>query len=146
MSAPTLSKSAAAVAWTCQCAAAAILAQTLYFKFSAAPEPVYIFSTLGAEPWGRLGTGVAELAVALALLVPRTAALAALASMGMMLGALGAHLTRLGVEIRLPGAAQGDGGLLFVLAAVTLLASAVVAWLRRASLPWVGARLAARRS
>ena len=38
--------------------AAAILLQTLYFKFSGAPESVYIFSQLGIEPYGRIGTGV----------------------------------------------------------------------------------------
>ena len=38
---------------------AIILLQTLYFKFSAAPESVFIFEQLGLEPWGRIGLGVA---------------------------------------------------------------------------------------
>ena len=37
------------------------LAQTLFFKFTAAPESVYIFSTLGVEPWGRIDSGIIEL-------------------------------------------------------------------------------------
>jgi hypothetical protein len=31
-----------------------ILFQTLFFKFTGARESVYIFSTLGVEPWGRI--------------------------------------------------------------------------------------------
>ena len=43
--------------------AAAILAQTLFFKFTGAPEAVHIFTTLGVEPFGRIGLGVVELTV-----------------------------------------------------------------------------------
>jgi hypothetical protein len=113
------------VSWICQLAAAAIMAQTLYFKFTGAPESVYIFSTLGAEPWGRLGSGALELVAAVLLAVPRTAVFGALLGVGLMTGAIGAHVTRLGIEV------QGDGGLLFVLALATFLASATVAVLRR---------------
>ena len=49
------------VSWTFQVIAAAILLQTLFFKFTGAEESVYIFTKLGAEPWGRIGSGVAEL-------------------------------------------------------------------------------------
>ena len=58
------------VAWIAQLAVAAILAQTLFFKFTAAPESVWIFETLGLEPWGRIGSGVAELAAVVLLLWP----------------------------------------------------------------------------
>ena len=61
----------ALVSWACQLIAAAILLQTLFFKFTAAPESVYIFSTLGLEPWGRIGSGVVELLAAVLLVVPR---------------------------------------------------------------------------
>lgn len=132
---PMLSKHAAQLSWTCQVVAAAILAQTLFFKFSGAPESVHIFTQLGVEPWGRFASGVAELVVAVMLLMPRTAALGALAAIAMMLGAVGAHLTRLGLEIRLPDQTEGDGGLLFALALLTIAASATVAFLRRAELP-----------
>ena len=116
--------------------AAAILAQTLFFKFSGAPESVHIFTTLGLEPWGRIGSGVAELVVVFLLLVPRTAALGALLGLGVMAGAIGSHLTKLGIVV------QGDGGLLFGLACVVLAACATVLFLRRGDLPLVGARLA----
>ena len=115
--------------------AAAILAQTLWFKFTAAPESVYIFSTLGLEPWGRIGSGVAELVAVVLLLRSSTAALGALLALGVITGAIVSHLTRLGIEV------QGDGGLLFGLACVVFAVSATLSWLRRGELPWIGARL-----
>jgi len=118
-----------AVSWICQLAAAGILGQTLFFKFTAAPESVYIFSTLGLEPWGRIGSGIAELVAALLLLTPRTAWLGALLTMGLLAGAIGAHLTRLGIEV------QGDSGLLFALALVSFASAAAVAVLRRREIP-----------
>jgi hypothetical protein len=114
--------------------AAAILLQTLFFKFTGAPESVYIFTTVGAEPWGRIGSGIVELVAAALLLVPATIALGALLALGLMLGALGSHLTVLGIEV------MGDGGLLFVLALVVFIASAVLLVLHRSDLPVVGAR------
>lgn len=51
---------------------AVILLQTLYFKFGGHAEAVHIFSTLGVEPWGRIGLGCVELFVALTLLIPKT--------------------------------------------------------------------------
>ncbi|MBL8747011.1 MAG: DoxX family protein [Phycisphaerae bacterium] len=122
----TLSKRAAIVAWTLQLIACAILGQTLFFKFSAAPESVFIFTRLGMEPWGRIGSGVAELVCCVLLLVPRTAILGALGVVGVMAGALLSHVTTLGVVV------QDDGGLLFALACVVMACAAGVIWLRRA--------------
>jgi len=126
------------LAWPLQLVAAAILGQSLLFKFTGAPEAVALFSTLGVEPWGRLATGVLELVTVVLLLVPRTAALGGLVAAGMMVGAVLLHLTVLGIAV------EGDGGLLFALALVTLAAGTGVAWLRREQLPLVGARLAGR--
>ncbi|MBL7850219.1 MAG: DoxX family protein [Cyclobacteriaceae bacterium] len=100
--------------------AAAIMLQTLYFKFTAAPESVYIFSQAGIEPWGRIGTGVAELIASLLLLVPRTIALGAAVSLGLMAGALATHLLILGIEV------QGDGGQLFAYALIVFLSSSAL--------------------
>jgi len=108
--------------------AAGILGQTLFFKFSGAAESRWIFETLGAEPWGRLGTGVLEGVAVLLLLLPRTAGLGALLATGLMLGAIGSHLAVLGIEV------QGDGGLLFALACVTAACGAGVALRRRVEL------------
>lgn len=135
-----LTPSASRASWAAQLVAAAILGQTLFFKFTAAPESVHIFETLGAEPWGRIGSGVVELIAVLLLLRSRTAALGGLLAMGVMAGAIVSHLTQLGVEIVVNG--ESDGGLLFGLAVVTFAAGALVTWLRRVQLPLVGARLA----
>lgn len=120
------------VSWIAQIVAAAILLQTLFFKFTGAPESIYIFETLGAEPWGRIGSGVVELMAGLLLLTPSRAALGAVLGAGVMVGAIGSHLTKLGIEV------QGDGGTLFAMACVVLLCCLTVAWLRRDSLPIVG--------
>ena len=45
-----MSRPALIAGWICRIAAAAILLQTLYFKFTAAPESVYLFTPLGTEP------------------------------------------------------------------------------------------------
>lgn len=102
--------------------AAIILAQTLYFKFTGAEESVWIFQQLGAEPWGRLGSGVAELICVILLLIPRTAWLGALLGLGVISGAIFSHLFLLGIDVK------GDGGLLFYLALVVWVCCAVVLW------------------
>jgi putative oxidoreductase len=127
-----LSRSQHALSWLLQLVAAAILAQTLFFKFTGAEESIYIFSTLGAEPIGRIGSGLLELVASILLLIPSTAALGAILALGLMAGALLGHLTVLGIVIK------GDGGLLFVLALVVFTCAAVVLFLRRADLPCVG--------
>ena len=122
------------VDWICRIAAAAILLQTLYFKFTAAPESVYIFSKLGLEPWGRIGSGVAELVASILLLVPATTALGALLALGVISGAIMSHLTVLGIGV------MDDGGELFALALVVFACSAVVLALHWRELPVIGAR------
>lgn len=127
-----LSRTQTRVSWTLQLAVAGILLQTLFFKFTGAEESVYIFNTLGAEPWGRIGSGVVELIAAILLLIPVTAPIGAVLTMGVMAGAIMSHLTVLGIEI------MGDGGLLFGLALTAFIGSAVVLALRRGQLPVVG--------
>lgn len=111
--------------WLAQIAAAAILGQTLFFKFTGAPEAKFIFTTLGVEPWGRIGAGVTELIAVVLLLVPRTAIFGAALGIGLMIGAIGSHLTKLGIVVK------DDGGLLFGLAISTLVLSIAVLILRR---------------
>ena len=106
--------------WAAKLIAAIIMLQTLYFKFTASPESVYIFSTVGMEPWGRIGTGVMELIASVLLLWPRTQFIGALLGMGIMGGALFFHLTKLGIEV------QGDGGLLFVYALAVMVCCGLV--------------------
>ena len=126
-----LTRTQHATSWILQLLVAGILLQTLFFKFTGAEESVYIFSTLGVEPWGRIGSGVFALFAALLLLAPATASLGAGLTMGLMLGAIASHLTILGIEVK------GDGGLLFGLALTAFTASAVVLFIRRGQIPFV---------
>src|SRR6516164_5404866 len=98
--------SVSVLSWVLRFAAAGILLQTLFFKFTAAPESVYIFTKVGLEPWGRIGSGVVELIAAILLLIPRTTWLGAIVALGVMAGAILSHLTLVGIEV------QGDKGLL----------------------------------
>ena len=120
--------------WILRLVAAVILLQTLFFKFTGAPESIYIFTKVGAEPWGRIGSGVVELIAAILILVPRTSWLGALIALGVMAGAIMSHLTVLGIEV------QGDHGLLFFLALTVFASSAVILFLSRTRLPIIGAR------
>ncbi len=120
-----------AASWTLRIVAASILGQTLFFKFTGAPESKFIFSTLGAEPWGRVVTGCAELLAVLLLLTPQWVAIGAALAAALMAGALGAHLTRLGIEV------QGDHGLLFALAVIVFGCSACLLVLHRHRLPFL---------
>ena len=111
--------------WLLRLIAAIILLQTLFFKFTASPESVYIFTKVGMEPWGRIASGIAELIAAILILVPRTTWLGALLAMAVMSGAIFFHLTSLGIEV------QGDGGLLFVYALVVFICSAILLYMNR---------------
>ena len=119
----------------CRGIAAIILLQTLFFKFTAAPESVYIFTKVGLEPWGRIGSGVVELIAAILLFVPRLHWLGAGIAIGVLAGAIFSHLTVLGIVV------MDDGGLLFFLAVITVICCAVVLFRERRSIPLVGARL-----
>ncbi len=118
--------------WAARLVAAIILLQTLFFKFTAAEESVYIFTIVGMEPWGRIGVGVMELVASVLLIISGTAWLGALLGLGLMLGAIAMHLTLLGIEV------QGDGGYLFFLALAVAVCSGLVMWLEREKIAqWV---------
>ena len=123
------------ISWICRIVVAVILSQTLFFKFTGAEESKYIFSTVLSpelEAYGRIGSGIVELIAVVLLLVPRTAWLGALISLGTISGAIFSHLTVLGIEVK------GDGGLLFGLAVTVFVLSAVVLLLHRKQLPVLG--------
>jgi uncharacterized membrane protein YphA (DoxX/SURF4 family) len=123
------------VSWICRLIAAVILLQTLFFKFTAAPESVYIFTKVGLEPWGRIGTGIVELIASALLFVPGLTWLGALLALGVMGGAIMCHLTVLGINV------LGDGGQLFFMALTTAACSAIVLFIYRGSMPFIGASL-----
>ena len=128
-------KTCTIIAWICRVAAAVILLQTLFFKFSAAPESVYIFTKVGLEPWGRIGSGVAELIAAILILIPATTWLGAGLALAIMASAIFSHLTVLGIVV------MDDGGLLFVLALAVAVCSVVLLFLQRRRFPIIGAYL-----
>ena len=110
---------------------AVILLQTLRYKFLAHPDSVYIFTTLGLEPYGRIGIGVMELIASVLLCPKRTVWLGALLSVGLMAGALFSHLTQLGIEVK------NDGGTLFFMALVTWILGLIVLWDERKNIPFI---------
>jgi len=134
--------------WVCRVVAAIILLQTLFFKFTAAPESVYIFTKLGAfihsylpfasvggvEVAGRVGSGIMELIAAVLLLTPRFLCIGAVLAMAATGGAIVSHLTFLGIEV------QGDKGLLFSLAITVFVTSAVALFLHRTQITAFGKR------
>jgi putative oxidoreductase len=126
----------AVLSWVLRITAAIILLQTLFFKFTGAPESVYIFTKVGAEPWGRIGSGVVELIAAVLILTPRFTWLGSLLAIGVMAGAILSHVTVLGIEVR------SDKGLLFALALIVFVCSTVNLLLHRTEIPVIGRRLA----
>ena len=134
--------------WLCRIVAALILLQTLFFKFTAAPESVYIFTKLGAvihtylpfasigtvEVSARIGSGIMELVAAVLLLTPRFVWAGAILAMAATGGAIASHLTFLGIEV------QGDKGLLFFLAIAVVVTSSIALFLNRMQIPVFGKR------
>ncbi|RZJ77862.1 MAG: DoxX family protein [Flavobacterium sp.] len=108
-------KSKTIIIWILRLTAAIILLQTLFFKFSAAPVSVFIFSELNMEPWGRIGTGIAELVAAILILYPKTTVYGSALGIALMAGAIFFHITKLGIEV------ENDSGKLFALAIVVFL-------------------------
>lgn len=115
--------------WIVKLIAVVILVQTLYFKFSAAEESVYIFSTLGIEPFGRIGSGIAELIASILILIPRTTLIGAIMASGVIMGAIFSHLFVLGIEVK------NDGGTLFILAIITLICCLILIYNQRNKVP-----------
>jgi len=118
------------LSWVLRLTSVGILLQTLFFKFTGAAESVYIFRTLGLEPWGRIGTGIIELVASALILYTPTVAIGALLELGVISGAIVSHLTQLGIRIE----AVGDKGELFALALSVFVASAGLVWMHRRQL------------
>ena len=108
--------------WISRIVAAIIMLQTLFFKFTAAPESVYIFDKVGLGAPGRIGSGVAELIASLLILFPKTSVYGAVLAVGVMAGAIASHLTILGIEV------MGDHGQLFIYAVLVTVASLYIIW------------------
>lgn len=120
-------------------AVAIILIQTLRFKLTAHPDSVYIFEKVGLEPIGRIGIGILELIAGILILIPRTIWLGAGLTLGIIGGAIMMHLTQLGIEVQFEG--KPDGGQLFITAIIVFALSAIILWLHRKEIPFIGSRL-----
>ena len=114
--------------------AAVIMLQTLFFKFSGAQESIDLFTKIAGENEAamRIGTGVIELIASILLFIPKRTWLGALLGAGTMAGAVMSHLTILGIEH------NGDGGVLFILAIITLIASTILIIINRKDIPIIG--------
>ena len=136
----SLTKTQKIASWIVRLTAAIILLQTLFFKFTGAPESVYIFTKVGLEPWGRYGSGVVELVAAILLLSSCHCWLGAVLALGVMSGAIMSHLTKLGIVV------QDDGGLLFALAITVSVCSLITLALHRRQIPFVAKYFIAQKS
>jgi putative oxidoreductase len=117
--------------WAVRILTSLILLQTLYFKFTAQPESVYIFSKLGLEPYGRIGSGIAELIAGILILIPRYTWIGAGMALCVISGAIVAHLTNLGIEV------LGDGGQLFLYALIVFVGSIILLYHHRKQIPFI---------
>ena len=111
--------------WFLRIVVAVILLQTLYFKFTGADESVYIFSALGIEPYGRIGSGITELIASILIVYPRTTWIGALIGMGVMIGAIASHVLVLGIVV------QNDRGALFIMALITFICCSVLVYVNK---------------
>jgi uncharacterized membrane protein YphA (DoxX/SURF4 family) len=105
--------------WLLRLVAAVIMLQTLYFKFTGHQQSVDLFTKLGMEPWGRIGTGVMELIASVLILYPRTTGWGAALGTGLMAGAIWFHLTKLGIMV------DGDA-VLFIYALIVFVCSVIL--------------------
>ncbi|EMJ86094.1 DoxX-like family protein [Leptospira kirschneri str. JB] len=96
--------------------------QTLFYKFTGASESVAIFSKLGMEPWGRIGTGILEFIVSILLFIPGWNWLGSLFGLILMSGAILSHVFVIGIE------QENDGGLLFFLALGNAVICTLLLW------------------
>lgn len=117
--------------WGVRLVTAGILLQTLYFKFTAQPESVYIFTTLGMEPYGRIGSGIAELIAGVLILIPRYSWIGAGIALLVISGAIFSHMTTLGIEV------MEDGGQLFIFALIVFFGSCFLIFHQRKQIPYL---------
>ncbi|MFO1512823.1 MAG: DoxX family protein [Verrucomicrobiota bacterium] len=127
--ADTLTRRQRILSWTCCLIAAAIMIETLFFKFTGAAESKYIFQKMGTEPWMRWVQGLWELTASIGLLLPRLRWAGGILTTGAMMAAILSHMTWLGYSI------QGDHGLLFGMALMTFTCGVTVLWMYRHHIP-----------
>lgn len=81
------------------------------------------------EPFGRISSGIGELVAAILILIPRTTLLGAMMGLGIISGAIAAHVFVLGITLK------NDGGLLFILALIVFLCCAILVYRNKSKIP-----------
>ena len=109
------------ISWILRIISALIMLQTLYFKFTGAPESVHLFTLLDMEPCGRISTGVMELIASILILIPKTKIIGAGLGMGLMSGAIFFHLTKVGIVD------ESGSALLFIYAVTVFVSCGILA-------------------
>jgi len=127
-----MKKSNKFIVWIFQIIAALIFIGVGYMKFKGGAENVMIFEVLDMEPVGRYLIGTIEIIAGLLLLTGTLAATGAFIGIGVMFGAIIAHVTILGYNI------NNDGGMHIMLLALVLFSCTIVAYIRRKQLPFIG--------
>lgn len=122
--------------WAIRIIPALIMLQTLFFKFTAAPEPIHIFTALLGkyEAFGRIGTGIIELIGGILLLYPRTSVFGAILGAGTMAGAITSHIFILGINVQYIDSQKmlvNDNGSLFLSALITLTCCSIIIFQQR---------------
>lgn len=117
-------------AWIFQIAAAAVMLFAGLSKFFMS-GPEQIFLTLGMGLFGMYLIGSLEVISGVLILISRSASSGAIISLGVLIGAIIAHLTVLGLNDPL------QGGLLVA----GTLASSVVLYVKRKEVPFIGKTL-----
>lgn len=141
----SMKKPVVITSWVLQLIVAAIFVMALIPKLTGDEGSKALFEVLGVEPMGRLAAGVFELIAVVLILVPKTAAVGGVLSLGIMGGAILSHLTKLGVSIDAAALGQPalepiNGPSMFIMAIVVFLASLGVAVIRRSQLPIIGSK------
>ena len=111
------------ISWVAQIIVVVILGQTLFFKFTDAPEVVELFSKLGMGPFGYKLIGFLELIACVLLLIRPSIIWGAILSWGLMSGAIMGHITKIGFS--------GDAGTLGSMAIAAWLLSCLIIYLRK---------------
>ncbi|MCY4523506.1 MAG: DoxX family protein [Halobacteriovoraceae bacterium] len=122
-------------AWIFQIIAAVILVPVGMMKFANGETDIYIFTQLGMEPFGRYLIGVLEILSGILLLSRNLSACGGVLGIGVMCGAILAHVSALGFEV------MEDGGMHIWILLIVSLSCLVVVFLRKKQLPLIGNQL-----
>jgi len=84
------------ISWVLQLCIIALFAPAAYSKLTSHEASIALFTELGMEPTGRYVIGFLEAVACALLLMPNTAVHGAILSLGIMIGAVIAHFSKIG--------------------------------------------------